>query len=94
VLFNEFVLTTRPFIRTVSDIRPEWCVHISRSLDLAERIMCRLLEFAGMYYDLSTFPDSEAKRALERFVKKKSGKPGGERARKEEGKHKSKKQKR
>jgi HrpA-like RNA helicase len=30
VLFNEFVLTTRPYIRTVTEIRPEWL------LDLAE----------------------------------------------------------
>ncbi|CAE6514552.1 unnamed protein product [Rhizoctonia solani] len=70
VLFNEFVLTTRPFIRTVTDIRPEW-----------------LLEHAGMYYDLKTFPDSEAKRALQRLVKKKLGKS------REDGNHKSKKQK-
>ena len=26
VMFNEFVLTTRPFIRTVTEVRPEWCV--------------------------------------------------------------------
>ncbi|CUA68071.1 pre-mRNA-splicing factor ATP-dependent RNA helicase DHX15/PRP43 [Rhizoctonia solani] len=70
VLFNEFVLTTRPFIRTVTDIRPEW-----------------LLEHAGMYYDLKTFPDSEAKRALQRLVKKKLGKS------REDGDRKSKKQK-
>ncbi|KAG9083153.1 DEAH-box ATP-dependent RNA helicase prp43 [Ceratobasidium sp. 370] len=57
VLFNEFVLTSRPYIRTVTDVRPEW-----------------LLEFAGMYYDLANFPDSEAKRALQRVVKKKLGK--------------------
>ncbi|KAI0046084.1 DUF1605-domain-containing protein, partial [Auriscalpium vulgare] len=24
VIFNEFVLTTRPYIRTVSEVRPEW----------------------------------------------------------------------
>ncbi|CAE6371867.1 unnamed protein product [Rhizoctonia solani] len=70
VLFNEFVLTTRPFIRTVTDIRPEW-----------------LLEHAGAYYDLKTFPDSEAKRALQRLVKKKLGKS------REDGDRKSKKQK-
>ncbi|CEL52981.1 pre-mRNA-splicing factor ATP-dependent RNA helicase DHX15/PRP43 [Rhizoctonia solani AG-1 IB] len=69
VLFNEFVLTTRPFIRTVTEIRPEW-----------------LLEHAGMYYDLSTFPDSEAKRSLQRILKKKLGKSGnGERSGKREG---------
>ncbi|CAE6347324.1 unnamed protein product [Rhizoctonia solani] len=69
VLFNEFVLTTRPFIRTVVEIRPEW-----------------LLEHAGMYYDLNTFPDSEAKRSLQRIIKKKLGKSdNGERSRKREG---------
>lgn len=24
VIFNEFVLTTKPYIRTVTDVRPEW----------------------------------------------------------------------
>ncbi|CAE6478517.1 unnamed protein product [Rhizoctonia solani] len=69
VLFNEFVLTTRPFIRTVIEIRPEW-----------------LLEHAGMYYDLKTFPDSEAKRSLLRVIKKKGSKS------REDGDRKSKKQ--
>jgi pre-mRNA-splicing factor ATP-dependent RNA helicase DHX15/PRP43 len=26
VIFNEFVLTTRPYIRTVSEVKPEWSV--------------------------------------------------------------------
>lgn len=26
VLFNEFVLTTKPYIRTVTEVKPEWCV--------------------------------------------------------------------
>ena len=26
VVFNEFVLTTTPYIRTVSVVEPEWCV--------------------------------------------------------------------
>lgn len=29
VLFNEFVLTTRPFIRTVTEIRPEWLLELA-----------------------------------------------------------------
>jgi pre-mRNA-splicing factor ATP-dependent RNA helicase DHX15/PRP43 len=29
VLFNEFVLTTRPYIRTVSEIRPEWLLELA-----------------------------------------------------------------
>ncbi|KIJ94146.1 hypothetical protein K443DRAFT_125337 [Laccaria amethystina LaAM-08-1] len=57
VLFNEFVLTTRPYIRTVSEVRPEW-----------------LIEYAGNYFDLSTFPDGETKRALQRVINKKAGK--------------------
>ena len=28
VLFNEFVLTTRPFIRTVTTVNPEWFVQL------------------------------------------------------------------
>ncbi|KAJ7796641.1 P-loop containing nucleoside triphosphate hydrolase protein [Mycena olivaceomarginata] len=57
VIFNEFVLTTRPYIRTVTEVRPEW-----------------LLEYAPTYFDLSSFPDGESKRALQRVVNKKAGK--------------------
>ncbi|KII84726.1 hypothetical protein PLICRDRAFT_126611 [Plicaturopsis crispa FD-325 SS-3] len=36
VIFNEFVLTTRPYIRMVSDIRPEWLFEFAASyFDLA-----------------------------------------------------------
>ncbi|KAF8635093.1 hypothetical protein AX15_000533 [Amanita polypyramis BW_CC] len=58
VIFNEFVLTTRPFMRTVSEVRPEW-----------------LIEYAPMYYELSSFPNGEIKRALQRTVYKKLGRP-------------------
>ncbi|KAH7914909.1 P-loop containing nucleoside triphosphate hydrolase protein [Hygrophoropsis aurantiaca] len=57
VIFNEFVLTTRPYIRTVTEVRPEW-----------------LLEYAPLYFDLSSFADGETKRALQRVVNKRSGK--------------------
>ncbi|KAI0740348.1 pre-mRNA-splicing factor ATP-dependent RNA helicase PRP43 [Earliella scabrosa] len=60
VIFNEFVLTTKPYIRTVSEVRPEW-----------------LLEYAPNYFDLSTFPDSETKRALLRVQKKRTMKVAG-----------------
>ncbi|CDO68562.1 hypothetical protein BN946_scf184998.g59 [Trametes cinnabarina] len=60
VIFNEFVLTTKPYIRTVSEIKPEW-----------------LLEYAPNYYDLSTFPDGETKRALLRIQKKRTLKAVG-----------------
>ena len=29
VLFNEFVLTTSPYIRTVTEIRPEWLLELA-----------------------------------------------------------------
>jgi HrpA-like RNA helicase len=54
VVYNEFVLTSRNFIRDVTIINPEW-----------------LLEIAPHYYDLSNFPQCEAKRVLERIALKK-----------------------
>merc|ERR1711990_298355 len=53
VLYNEFVLTTKNYIRTVTDIKPDWLVKI-----------------APMYYDLSNFPECEARRQLERLLAK------------------------
>jgi len=57
VVFNEFVFTTRPYIRTVTEVRPEW-----------------LLEYAPSYFDIKTFQNGEAKRALQRVYNKKAGK--------------------
>ncbi|KAH8105458.1 P-loop containing nucleoside triphosphate hydrolase protein [Cristinia sonorae] len=57
VIFNEFVLTTRPYIRTVTTVKPEW-----------------LLEYATTYFDFSTMPKGEARRALEAVYNKKHGK--------------------
>lgn len=34
----------------------------------------RLIEYATNYFDLSSFPDGETKRALQRVVNKKAGK--------------------
>lgn len=53
VLYNEFVLTTKNYIRTVTDIKAEW-----------------LVRHAAQYYDLSNFPQCEAKRILERIFAK------------------------
>ncbi|KAK7379066.1 hypothetical protein VNO80_04519 [Phaseolus coccineus] len=52
VIYNEYVLTSRNFIRTVTDIRGEW-----------------LVDIAPHYYDLSNFPQCEAKRVLEKLYK-------------------------
>ncbi|KAL8170369.1 hypothetical protein V2J09_022173 [Rumex salicifolius] len=53
VIYNEYVLTSRNFIRTVTDIRGEW-----------------LIDIAEPYYDLSNFPNCEAKRVLDRLYQK------------------------
>lgn len=57
VMYNEFVLTTKNYIRTVTEVRPEW-----------------LLDYAPQYYDLSNFPNCEAKRSLERLLLKRQAK--------------------
>jgi len=46
-LYHEFVLTSKKYIRTVTDIKSDW-----------------LLELAPQYYEMSNFPDCEAKRKL------------------------------
>lgn len=53
VVYNEFVLTTKNYIRTVTDIKPEW-----------------LIKIAPNYYDMSNFPQCEAKRQLEILIAK------------------------
>ncbi|CDS36026.1 pre mRNA splicing factor ATP dependent [Echinococcus multilocularis] len=49
VLYNEFVLTTKNYIRTVTEVKPDWLIRI-----------------APQYYDMTNFPECEAKRILER----------------------------
>ena len=67
VIFNEFVLTTRPYIRTVTSVQPEWYTSLSVDHDrLAHWTFDRLVELAPVYFDLATFPDGGAKRALMR----------------------------
>jgi len=51
VIYNEFVLTTKNYIRTCTDVKPEWLVKIAPS-----------------YYDMSNFPQCEAKRQLEQII--------------------------
>ncbi|WVQ81617.1 hypothetical protein IAT38_003741 [Cryptococcus sp. DSM 104549] len=76
VLYNEFVLTTANFIRTVTEVRPEW-----------------LLEYAPQYFDPTSFPEGETRRALQRVLDKKLGKVSGGSKRDKEGKEKKKKRK-
>jgi len=53
VVYHEFVLTTKNFIRTVSEVKGDW-----------------LVEAAPHYYELSNFPECEAKRVIERLYRK------------------------
>uniref|UniRef100_A0A670YZK3 Helicase-associated domain-containing protein n=1 Tax=Pseudonaja textilis TaxID=8673 RepID=A0A670YZK3_PSETE len=53
VFYNEFVLTTKNYIRTCTDIKPEWLVKI-----------------APQYYDMSNFPQCEAKWQLDCIIAK------------------------
>jgi pre-mRNA-splicing factor ATP-dependent RNA helicase DHX15/PRP43 len=51
VIYHEFVLTSKNYIRTCTIVKPEW-----------------LLEIAPQYYDMSNFPQCEAKRELTRLA--------------------------
>ena len=64
VLYNEFVLTSKNWIRTVIEVKADW-----------------LLEIAPQYYDMSNFPQGEAKLQLERIAKKIAGNRGGKQQR-------------
>ena len=68
------MLTTRPYIRTLSEVRPEWYALAALREAFVTNISSRLLEYAGNYFDLSTFPDGETKRALQRVINKRAGK--------------------
>ena len=74
VLFNEFVLTTRHYIRTVTTVNPEWFVHLNMSVDSTPNVFSRLLRDAANYYDIDSWKDSEAKSSLLRIRNKLLGK--------------------
>ncbi len=56
VIYHEFVLTSRNFIRSVTEIRPEWVFEVAP----------QYLE------DLDDFPNCEAKRKLQRLAIKRA----------------------
>ena len=80
VIFNEFVLTTRLYIRTVTVVRLEWYEMTLIFLppywitDFCYYI--RLLEYAAAYFDLKSFPDRKTKHALSRAANRRAGKVG------------------
>lgn len=50
------------------------CVFLALPLSPQAHIFLRLLEYAQTYFDLSSFPDGETKRALQKVVNKRAGK--------------------
>ena len=60
VLYEEFVLTSKNYIRGVTEVKCDW-----------------LLELAPQYYDMSNFPDCDAKRVLSRRLAALQGASGG-----------------
>ena len=58
----------------MSEVRPEWYAFTALRETFVTNVFSRLLDYAGNYFDLSTFPDGETKRALQRIVNKRSGK--------------------
>lgn len=74
VLYNEFVLTTKNYIRTVTDCKRKrtffyFSFLSSSKLEIKILFFIRvaewLLKIAPQYYDMNNFPQCEAKRQLE-----------------------------
>lgn len=72
------MLTTRPYIRTVSDVKAEWYrilffvfffLHFR-----GHQFFFRLIELAANYFDLNSFPEGETKKALKLAWNKRAGK--------------------
>jgi pre-mRNA-splicing factor ATP-dependent RNA helicase DHX15/PRP43 len=83
VVYNEFVLTTKNYIRTVTSVKPEWLLVSSLpTLIHPPKMEANYLfkDIAQTYYDLSTFPKGEIKIALQRAadkIKRKQAIKGG-----------------
>jgi len=72
VVYNEFVLTTKNYVRTVTAIKPEWLLVSSQTTTISRqnRKTNSYKDIAPIYYDLSTFPKGEIKTALQRTMEK------------------------
>lgn len=69
VVYNEFVLTTKNYVRTVTSVKPEWLLVCSR-LPSQRAILIIFQDIAPTYYDLATFQKGEIKNALQRTLDK------------------------
>lgn len=68
VLYNEFVLTTKNYIRTVVAIKPEWLLvcSVSSIYRLYDYLLTLKKDIAPTYYDINSFPKGEIRSALTR----------------------------
>lgn len=68
VLYNEFVLTTKNYIRTVVAIKPEWLLvcSVSSIYCLYVYLLTLKKDIAPTYYDINSFPKGEIRSALTR----------------------------
>jgi pre-mRNA-splicing factor ATP-dependent RNA helicase DHX15/PRP43 len=67
VLYNEFVLTTKNYIRTVVAIKPEWL--LVRSVFSIHHYLHLLIpkqDIAPTYYDVNSFPKGDIRSSLQR----------------------------
>jgi pre-mRNA-splicing factor ATP-dependent RNA helicase DHX15/PRP43 len=80
VLYNEFVLTSKQYIRTCTGIRPEWllvsCFIITLHPFAVRKLEVRqdadsMQEIAPVYFNLDTFEDGDIRRSLVRAAEKK-----------------------
>lgn len=75
VIYNEFVLTTKNYIRTCTDVKRKLYFPISNIVDqvVNQLLLCAflaewLVKVAPSYYDMSNFPEGPAKRQLEQII--------------------------
>jgi pre-mRNA-splicing factor ATP-dependent RNA helicase DHX15/PRP43 len=67
VIYNEFVLTTKNFIRTVTAVKPEWLLVCTTHLDMfLDYILTTVQDIAPTYYEISEFKNPDISRALTR----------------------------
>jgi pre-mRNA-splicing factor ATP-dependent RNA helicase DHX15/PRP43 len=65
VLYNEFVLTTKNYIRTVTAVKPEWLLVRSPAYPFHIDIIANLnQDIAPTYYEPSSFPKGDMQSAL------------------------------
>ncbi len=76
VVYNEFVLTSKNYIRTVTEVRAEWLLEIAPAyyggFEMSVSLSGKILTIDLLsYLDLANFPQSEALRVLQRLAVKK-----------------------